>query len=121
MIRTEPLRLPSERELDLMARLLSEQPSLVRELREQSTNMLVARNCDCGCESFDIVPDSEVGSAPAALRVISGSFDPVSAVEVLPVLRDGRLNSVEITYFGGEVAGIPPLERIGIAHFQLDE
>lgn len=68
--------------------------------------MLVAANCGCGCGSFAVsVPDA----APAALMgdvpTLMGGEPPV---EVLPVIGDdGRLASVEVTYFVTDADDIP--------------
>ncbi|WJY01579.1 hypothetical protein [Curtobacterium sp. 458] len=75
-------------------------------LRSQASVMLVAANCECGCGSFAV---SSPGAVPAVtmhdVPALVGNEPPI---EVLPVVSgDGRLASVEMTYFLTEAHGIP--------------
>lgn len=68
--------------------------------------MLVAANCGCGCGSFAVsVPDAAPAVFVGDVPTLMGSEPPI---EVLPVFGgDGRLASVEVTYFVTDADGIP--------------
>ncbi len=103
----EPLRAPRARERMIVGAVADvTRGSSADALRSQVSMMLVASNCGCGCGSFAVsVPEAAPAVSTGDVPALVGHEPPV---EVLPVFRDdGRLASVEVTYFLSDPDGIP--------------
>lgn len=90
----------------------------VHELRRQAQTATVVGLCDCGCPTFKLAVDERVARAvlsdvvPVEVRS-TGDTDP----DLLLFARHGRLESVELVWYGDE----PPSEFPPLTSFETPE
>lgn len=106
----EDPRPPTPKEVALVTFLASEDLRGADELRAQIAGMTVARNCDCGCESFSIHVRNDAPSSAWSHAATPGAYGrPLNA---FLFTREGRLVGAEITYHEGSARGVPDVDDL---------
>jgi hypothetical protein len=116
MAESEFPRALTRRERDTLSYLLAVDFPGVEELREQARVASVVGRCRCGCATIELSVDA-ARARPAASREpvpVEARTHEVAAggpLELILFVRDGWLDSLEITYYANETpVEFPPLD-----------
>ncbi len=96
----------SERENEILGFLLSAEFPGVEKLRRQSANRQVVGQCECGRATIylDVDESLPVAYEVAQFDAVDAASRPTSAdappFELILFVKDGRLSSVEIVWYG---------------------